>query len=371
MPAPLLTSDTARPPARDRFALRLTGVAAAALWLLSACGGGGGGDSVSLKELPVEGTPGAVGRYAARSPGGHYHLLSNYSVIGSQFYLPRGGKAWVAVTPNMRQFLPPQPDHRVYGLDNAGTLHRLDDSGWTPLLPPANSGLSTPLGRRLDGQHVQYGNDVNTGLTTFYQAAEGGSWSVIGWVTLPWVNIRPVHMTATGRILTWEDHRGLVEVDPVAHTTTLIAGCDAPSMTESCNATRTGIPDRQGNFYYLNLSEATGYQIELWKLAPGSNTPEKVAGPKLPELPRSVDGAFNAYGGPTSLYADKQGRIWMSLRWGDNSFADTNYLYRSDGGGWDLLKKGVLRNAQFFGEGDLPGVLALSDFGAVRVFQLE
>ncbi|NDY93013.1 hypothetical protein [Ideonella livida] len=340
---------------------------------LSGCGGGGGDDDggLKLRELPLQGAPGAPGQYAARSPGGHYHLLSNPSIVGSQFRLPPGGTSWEAVTPDMRSFSAPQPDHRVYGQSTYGQLSRLDDTGWTPLLPAPAAGTVIYLGKRLDGQHVAYSRETSTGVGVFYAAPEGGGWSLLGSAPLPWAGIRPVHMTATGRLLTWEDRRGLVEVDPVAHTTTVIAGCDAPSMSEGCATFRYGLPDRSGHYYWLNLTDLTGFQIELWRLPAGSATPERVAGPRMPSLPRSVDGASNAYGGPTSLYADRRGRIWLSLRWGNNSAADANYLYRTEGGDWRLLSKDAPRNAQFFGEGDLPGLMAISLYGAVRVYQAE
>ena len=39
-------------------------------------------------------------------------------------------------------------------------------------------------------------SDTSTGTTAFYQASEGGTWAPLGSVTLPYANIRPVHMTA-------------------------------------------------------------------------------------------------------------------------------------------------------------------------------
>lgn len=340
----------------------------------AACDIGGGGGSDSLVSLPLDGTPGASGGGAARSSTGHY-FVRVINAAGTTVRLVPGASRWEDYGTGYGTPSAPQHDGSMYLLSSTGgSLMQVSGADYVEVRGVPAAGAQF-LAKTEDGRLHMVSSAYIDGLSyiyTFWSALPAdpswrndGSGTMLS--TLFW-------MTSKGRVLGWRRNVGVLLVDRATVTSTVVVACGQPgaSAIDCPNIYLSGLPDRRGHFYFASTVDANGFQTELWRVADGSTTATRVAGPGLPQL-REGDGASNYYrpGGSVSLYADPSHRIWMSFRWGQNNSNDTAYLYRYSGSGWSYVRRDLSRNVILFGDGMNPGILGITLLGSLQVWKLD
>lgn len=351
---------------------------AAAAFGLGACGGGDDGDNGGkLVSLTQDGTPGANGSGAARSSSGHF-FVRVIDGPGSTVRLSPGATRWEVYGTGYGTPSAPQYDGSIYVLGpGVGTLMRVSGADYVPVINVPAVGASF-LAKTEDGRlHMvtSFLATASTTTVTFWSALPTDtSWRNDGGGTMPTAQL---WMTSQGRVVGWRRGFGLVQVNPANAVQTTLLACGQPGLTalDCAETVLAAVPDRRGQLYHVSVQDPNAFQVELWQLPAGSNTPVRVAGPTLPKLPQG-DGGANNYtrvGGASaaSLYADPSHRIWMSFPWGNGNVNDTSYLYRYEGSGWTHLRGDLSRNVILFGEGAPPGILGVNLFGAMQVWLLN
>lgn len=348
-------------------------MAVAACLTVSACALGDGGGVDSLKSLPLDGTPGAGGGGAARSSTGHY-FVRVIDAAGTTVRLVPGAAAWQTYGTGYGSPSAPQHDGSIYVTGPAGgSLMQVQGAEYVDVRGVPAVGAQF-LSKTEDGRLHMLSSAMVDGTTssyTFWSALPGdAAWRNDGSGTMPTAQL---WMTSKGRVLGWRRNVGIIEVEPSTRAQTTLVACGQPGATDvDCvSSTIVAVPDRRGHFYFTSRADTNGYRTELWRVAHGSTTATRVAGPGLPQLPKS-DGASNYYRpGDVSLYADPSHRIWMAFRWGSNGANDTGYLYRFSGSGWSYIRGDLSRNVTLFGEGDSPGILGITLFGSMQVWRFD
>lgn len=341
---------------------------------LGACAdGGNGGGGRKLTSLPLDGTPGVGGNGAARSSSGHI-FVSVTDLASTTVRLVPGASRWEVYGTGYRAPSAPQSDGSIYVLGaNGGSLMEVRGAEYVTLLAVPAVGAQF-LSKTEDGRLHMVSSAYVDGISyiyTFWSALPTEtSWRNDGSGSMPTTFM---WMTSKGRVFGWRRNVGVVLVNPATVTQTTVLACGQPGASAiDCPVPYlSAVPDRRGHFYFVSTVDANGYETELWRVADGSSTAQRVAGPGLPQLPRG-DLAGNYYrpGGAVSLYADPANRIWMSFRWGNNNGGDTAYLYRSDGSGWTFIRGDLSRNVILFGEGNDPGILGITPLGSMQVWTL-
>jgi hypothetical protein len=321
----------------------------------------------------LDGTPGVGGTGGARSSTGHY-FVRVIDGPGTTVRLAPGAAQWTVYGTGYGTPSAPQFDGSIYATSTAsGALTELrgDDYENVLALPVAGAQF---IGKTDDGRLHLLSAVFSSGLNytyTFWSALPtDASWRNDGSGTMP---LTQMWMTSKGRVFGWRRNVGVVQVNPATVTSTTLVACGQPgaSAVDCPNQDLSAIPDRRGNFYFVSTVDANGYEVELWRIPDGSTAASRVAGPGMPQLPRS-DGASNYYrpGVIVSLYADPSHRIWMAFRWGANNGNDRGYLYRHSGSGWSYVRGDLTRIPQLFGDGANPAILGITLFGSMQVWTL-
>ena len=341
---------------------------------LAACDGGSNGSGGRpLTSLPLDGTLGAGGAGAARSSSGH-HFVRGLDGASTTVRLIPGGSRWEVYGTGYDAPSAPQYDGTIYVVSTAGgALMEVRGADYASVIALPAAGAQF-LSKTEDGRLHMLSSAYVDGLSyvyTFWSALPTETtWRNDGSGSMPNTQM---WMTSKGRVFGWRRNVGVVVVNPAASTQSTVLACGQPgaSAVDCPNLFLSAVPDRRGHFYFTSTVDANGFQAELWRVSDGSSTAQRVAGPGLPQLPRS-DGASNYYrpGVAASLYADPADRIWMSFRWGSNNANDTSYLYRSDGSGWTYVRGDLSRNTILFGEGSTPGILGITRLGSMQVWTL-
>jgi hypothetical protein len=342
---------------------------AGALALAAGCGGEDGPGklgAITLAGLPVS-PPIAVSRHA-----GHYMAAL---LNGTTWHLAPKGTLWEQHPVSLARIFPETlADGRNYGAGSNGVLYRQDGASWVPTIDGVTSSVGTvptAIGATPSGDLFATTEEVVSGTVRFYRffrmTPGDTSWTKLGEGFAPAVG--RLWITSGGRFIGWIRSVGMVELNPATAAQTTLVACGHASLTEgSCNDyQRPAIADRAGNLLWPNSLDGNGYEVALWKLAPGQTEPTQVAGPKLEKLQKS-SGGFNLYrpGGPDamSLYVDGSNRVWMAFGWGENGGGDTGYLYRAGGSGWEFQRDDLARVPRLFGDGKPPGVMGIDAYGA-------
>jgi hypothetical protein len=270
---------------------------------------------------------------------------------------------------------PPQHDGSIYVISTTGgSLTEVRGAEYVNLLGLPAVGAQF-LAKTEDGRLHMLSSGYIDGLNyvyTFWSALPTDvSWRNDGSGTMATTQM---WMTSKGRVFGWRRNVGVVLVNPATVTQTTVVACGQPgaSAYDCPNIDLSAMPDRRGHFYFVSTADLNGYEVELWRVPDGSSTAQRVAGPGLPQLPRS-DGAGGNYLRPgvlVSLYADPSHRIWMSFRWGVNNASDKAYLYRFSGSGWSFVRGDLSRNVVLFGDGMNPTILGITLFGSIQVWTL-
>ena len=357
-----------------RSSLRRGALAAVLLTGVAACDIGGGGGADSLVSLPLDGTLGVSGNGAARSSTGHYFVQGVDGPLTTVRLVP-GGARWEVYGLGYGAPSAPQHDGSIFVLSaGGGSLMQVVGAEYVDVRAVPAVG-ATFLAKTEDGRLHMVSATVVSAVNssyTFWSALPGdATWRNDGSGTMPTAQL---WMTSKGRVFGWRRNFGVVLVDRATVTQTTVVACGQPgaSAIDCPSLYLSALPDRRGHFYFTSTIDANGFQTELWRVADGSTTATRVAGPGLPQL-REGDGASNYYrpGGMVSLYADGSHRIWMAFRWGSNGANDTSYLYRFSGSGWSYVRRDLSRNVILFGDGANPGILGITLLGSMQVWKFD
>ncbi|MFO0585267.1 MAG: hypothetical protein U0229_23555 [Anaeromyxobacter sp.] len=329
-----------------------------------------------LGSLTSAGLPNSFETGASRH-GGHY-MVSLYGA--GTFHLAPKGTLWEKHDVTLaRIFRETLADGRNYAAGSNGVVYRQEGGAWVPLIEGIYSTVGTAptaVGATPSGEVFAATEEFAGSTTTFYRFFRmkpgDTQWTKRGEGFAPAVG--RLAITSAGRIVGWVRSVGLIELDSATAAPTTLVACGHASLTEGdCkDYSRPVIADRQGNLVWPNSLDGNGYEVALWKLAPGQTEPTQIAGPALPKLQKS-SGGFNLYrpGGPDglSLYVDGSNRVWMAFRWGENVGSDQSYLYRTSGSGWEFQRDDLSRNPRLFGDGQPPAVTAIdsNDFIAFEL----
>jgi len=340
---------------------------AGALALAAGCGGEDGPGK--LGSLTLAGLPGSPPTSASRHAGHYMLALQN----GTTWHLPPKGTLWEQHTVGLARIFPETlADGRNYGAGANGVLYRQEGASWVPTIDGVTSSVGTvptAVGATPAGELFATTEEVS-GFYRFFRMKPGDtSWTKLGEGFSAVVG--RLWITSGGRFIGWRRGVGMVELDPATAAQTTLVACGHASLTEgNCNDfQRPAIADRAGNLLWPNSLDGNGYEVALWRLAPGQAEPSQVAGPSLPKLQKS-SGGFNLYrpGGPDamSLYVDGSNRVWMAFGWGENGGSDVGYLYRA-GSGWEFQRADLSRIPRLFGDGKPPAVMGIDAFGAATL----
>jgi hypothetical protein len=356
---------------------------------LAACGPTLTSERVKVEPLPADVQTG-LATFAVRTPSGSTFVAPN---TGGFLRLAADGASWEALSdrPMVRGY-PDFKDGLSLALGDANTgIFRAEGDHFVGFEPPvpvlsheaySNVGWSALRGRDANGVFWATAAPTFGTLDGRLVVAHLDPAAPTEWVyeEVPLAGPRQTipasaaTLTRDGRLFFRVTEGGVWAVDLAAKQVTEVVGCDhelfRPSHPDypQCKEDTLLAAGPKGELFILNPNR------EVWRLLPGETSPTLVVKAGLEELVVQDADGYNNYspGGP-QLYVDPKGRLWLVFTWGNNSEADTSYLYAVDPASddtWNFIRGDLPRGLRPFGDGDTPLLSSLIVRSGLLLFRV-